>query len=197
MSEYCERMLAEARRLIGTETRIRWARYPVEYEPIRRWCHMVECDAPPFLDPAYAAGTAWGKVVCPPLMIPIFAAQSLPSRPSSSGPEIDWPPLAPGEEIEEIDPPTPGTRSINLGGETEFLQPVFVGDRLGSARRLADVYIKKIRIDPEAFWLVTDTLYYNQDEQLVAVNHNTLIRHRDRAQIAATTPEQLAELPAP
>ena len=51
--------------------------------------------------------------------------------------------------------------------------------------------------DPEAFWLVTDTLYYNQHEQVVAVNHNTLIRHRDRAQIAATTPEQLALLPAP
>ena len=74
-----------------------------------------------------------------------------------------------GETIDEVDPPTPGTRSINLGGETEFLAPVFVGDRLGSARRLVDVYIKKIRIDPEAFWLVTDTLYYNQDEQVVAV----------------------------
>ena len=51
MSEYCERLLVEARRRIGTETPIRWARYPVEHEPIRRWCHMVACDAPLFLDP--------------------------------------------------------------------------------------------------------------------------------------------------
>jgi acyl dehydratase len=197
MSEYCEQILVEARRLIGTETPLRWARYPVEHEPIRRWCHMVECDNPLFLDPEYAAGTRWGKVLCPPLMIPIFAAQSLPSRPSSSGPEIDWPRLAPGETVEELDPPTAGTRAINLGGETEFLEPVFVGDRLGSRRRLVDVYIKKIRIDPEAFWIVTDTIYYNQEERVVAVNHNTLIRHRDREQIAATTPEQLDLLPAP
>lgn len=197
MSEYCERILAEARRLIGAETSIRWARYPVEYEPIRRWCHMVACDHPLYLDPDYAARTRWGRVLCPPLMIPIFATQSLPSRLSSSGPEIDWPPLPPGETIEDVDPPAPGTRSINLGGETEFLEPVFVGDRLGSRKRLVDVYVKKIRIDPEAFWIVTDTLYYNQDSRVVAVNHNTLIRHRDRAQIAATTPEQLALLPAP
>jgi hypothetical protein len=195
MSEYCERILAEARAQIGAETSIRWARYPVEHEPIRRWCHMVECDSPLFLDPEYAARTCWGKVVCPPLMIPIFAAQSLPGRLSSSGPEIDWPRLAPGEVLEDLDPPTAGTRSINLGGATEFLAPVFVGDRLGSRKRLVDVYIKKIRIDPEAFWVVTDTLYYNQDEQVVAVNDNTIIRHRDRDQIAATTPEQLALLP--
>jgi hypothetical protein len=196
MSEYCERLLAEARQLIGAETPIRWARYPVEHEPIRRWCHMVECDSPLFLDPDYAARTRWGKVLCPPLMIPIFATQSLPQRLSSSGPEIDWPRLAPDETIPDINLPAPGTRSINLGGDLGFLEPVFVGDRLGSSKRLVDVYIKRIRIDPEAFWLVTDTLYYNQDRKLVAINHNTLIRHRDRAQIAATTPEQLELVPA-
>ncbi len=185
MSEHCQRLLEEARRQIGTETPIRWARYPVEYEPIRRWCHMVECDNPLYLDPDYAARTRWGKVLCPPLMIPIFAAQSLPGRPSSSGPEIDWPRLAPGESIADLDPPTAGTRAMNLGGETEFRLPVFVGDRLGSRRRLMDVYIKRIRIDPEAFWIVTDTLYYNQAEQVVAVHHNTIIRHRDPEEMAS------------
>jgi acyl dehydratase len=186
VSDYCERILAEARLLIGTETPIRWARYPVEHEPIRRWCHMVECDAPLFLDPDYAARSAWGRTLCPPLMIPIFATCSLPQRLSSSGPEIDWPRLAPGDTIPDIPLPAPGTRSINLGGELEFFAPVFVGDRLGASKRLVDVYIKRIRIDPEAFWLVTDTLYYNQEQQVVAVNHNILIRHRDPAQIAAT-----------
>jgi hypothetical protein len=58
------------------------------------------------------------------------------------------------------------------------------------------VYLKRIKIDPEAFWIVTETLYLNQDERVVAVNQNTLIRHRDREQIAATTPEQLSLLPA-
>ena len=87
-------------------------------------------------------------------------------------------------------------RKINLGGTLEFRERVFVGDRLGSRKQLVDVYIKRIKIDPEAFWIVTDTIYVNQDERIVAVNRNTLIRHRSRELIAATTPEQLALLPA-
>ena len=196
MSEYCERILAAARGQIGRESAVRWARYPVEHEPIRRWCHMVECNQPLYLDPAYAASTRFGRVVCPPLMIPIFATLGLPSRPSSSGPAIDWPPLAPEGRADDVDPPTAGTRSINLGGTLEFRERVFVGDRLGSKVRLVDVYVKRIKIDPEAFWIVTETLYLNQHERVVAVNDKTLIRHRDRDQIAATTPEQLSLLPA-
>ena len=196
MSDYCERILAEARRQIGAETSLRWALYPVEHEPIRRWCHMVECNNPLYLDPAYAAGTRFGRVVCPPLMIPIFATLGLPSRPSASGPEIDWPPAPAGQPSDELDPPTAGPHAINLGGTLEFRERVFVGDRLGSKKRLVDVYIKRIKIDPEAFWIVTDTIYVNQDERIVAVNRNTLIRHRSRELIAATTPEQLALLPA-
>ena len=140
MSEYCERILPAARGQIGRETAVRWALYPVEHEPIRRWCHMVECNEPLDLDPGYAAGTRFGRVVCPPLMIPIFATLGLPSRPSSSGPAIDPPPLAPEGRADDVDPRTAGTRSINLGGTLEF-------------------------------------------------------RHRDRDQIAATTPEQLSLLP--
>jgi N-terminal half of MaoC dehydratase len=196
VSEYCERILAAARGQIGRETAVRWALYPVEHEPIRRWCHMVECNQPLYLDPAYAAATRFGRVVCPPLMIPIFATLGLPSRPSSSGPAIDWPPVGPDGRADDLDPPTAGTRSINLGGTLEFRERVFVGDRLGSKVRLVDVYLKRIKIDPEAFWIVTETLYLKQDERVVAVNQNTLIRHRDRDQIAATTPEQLSLLPA-
>lgn len=195
MSEYCQRILAEARGLVGTDTGLRWGRYPVEHEPIRRWCHMVECNSPLYLDPAYAAGTRWGKVVCPPLMIPLFATQGLPSGPTSSGPGIDWPPPPSDLPPAELVVPAAGTRAINLGGETEFLERVFVGDRLGSRKKLVDVYIKAIRIDPEAFWIVTDTVYVNQDLKIVAINHNTVLRHRDPAEIAATTPEQLDLLP--
>jgi hypothetical protein len=104
VSEHCERILAEARAQIGQETSLRWARYPVEHEPIRRWCHMVECNNPLYLDPEYAARTRLGRVVCPPLMIPIFANAGLPSRPSSSGPEIEWPPVPYGETVADLDP---------------------------------------------------------------------------------------------
>jgi len=201
MSEYCETILAQARTYIGKETPIRWARYPVEHEPIRRWCHMVDLNNPLFLDPGYAKKTRWEAVVCPPLMIPIFATASLPGPLSASGPEIDWPPASPKEpghlDGQLIRPPTPGNRAINLGTDLEFFKVVKVGDLLGSKSRLVDIYIKPIRLDPEAFWLATDTIYVNQDQETVAVGHGLLIRHRDREQIAATTPEQLAHVAPP
>lgn len=195
MSDYCDKILAEARTYIGRESRIRWGRYPVEYEPIRRWCHMVELNNPLYLDPDYARQTKWGSVVCPPLMIPIFASAGVPSSISASGPEIDWPPATAEERNElegmNIQPPTAGNRTINLGSDLEFFKTVRVGDRLGFKNKLVDVFIKPIRLDPEAFWVATDTVYLNHDGDVVAVGHGLRIRHRDREQIAASTPEQL------
>ncbi len=190
MSEYCEKILAEARRMVGKETKIRWGMYPVEYEPIRRWCHMVNCLNPLYLDEEYAKKTKWGGVICPPFMIASFARRT-PSTISASGPEIDWPPARPAEEEERIQPPAAGNHGIAMGGETEFLKVVRIGDRIGFNQRLVDVYIKKIRIDPEAFWIATDTIYVNQYLETVAISHVWRIKHRSRDDIAATTPEQL------
>jgi hypothetical protein len=200
MSHYCEKILARARTYIGRESPLQWGKYPVEYEPIRRWCHMVELNNPLYLDPDYARNTKWGEVVCPPPMVPIFASAGVPSPISSSGPAIDWPPQTDHDRetlaAMDLQPPTAGNRTINLGSDLEFFKVVRVGDRLGFKNRVADVYIKPIRIDPEAFWVATDTVYLNQDQEVVAVNHGLRIRHRDPDQIAATTPEQVAMLPA-
>ena len=190
MSEYCDKFLTEARRHIGKETDIRWGRYPVEYEPIRRWCHMVNSLNPLYLDKEYAKQTKWGNVICPSLMIPIFAHSGW--GPSASGPEIDWPPPKKKEQAQDITPSTPGNKVIVLGGGLEFFKPVQVGDLLGAKTRIADIYIKAIRLDPEAFWLATEIMYLNQKSEVVAKSSNLRILHRDKEQIASTTPEQLS-----
>ena len=46
-----EEVLKEARKLIGVETKPRQALYPVEHDPIRRFCHMTNDNNPLFLDP--------------------------------------------------------------------------------------------------------------------------------------------------
>ena len=48
----------------GHETPLAWGRYPVEHDPIRRHCHMVDDANPRFL--------ARGE--CPPVMVDYFAA---------------------------------------------------------------------------------------------------------------------------
>ena len=51
--------------------------------------------------------------------------------------------------------------------------------------RIADVYILEIRLDPKAFWIVTERIISNQDGEVVAIYRNLGLRHR--------TPEQVKE----
>ncbi|MBI2848499.1 MAG: MaoC family dehydratase N-terminal domain-containing protein [Chloroflexi bacterium] len=172
MAKTPEEILEEARKLIGTETKPVPMRYPVEYDPIRRYCHMNDDTNPLFLDPEYAKKTKYGEVICPPLFIGIAGG---------SGP---WPP--PKENAPTLPPvPTPGDRSINLTTEWEFFKPVKVGDRLWSKSRIADVYILSIRLDPQAFWTLTERIITNQDNEVVAIGRNLGLKHRTPEQIKA------------
>ncbi len=164
-----EEFLEEAIKLIGAETETVSGLYPVEYDPIRRYCHMTDDTNPLYVDPDYAKDTRYGEVVSPPFLIGYFAVNG-PWPPSEST-EPSLPPI-----------PTPGDRAINLTTEWEFYRPVKVGDRLSYKRRIADVYIKSIRLDPKAFWTRTEMLIYNQEGELVAMSSNLGLRHR--------TPEQ-------
>lgn len=171
-----EEILEEARKLIGTESEMSYGPYPVEYDPIRRYLDMTDDRNPLHLDPVHASETQYGGVICPPLLTAYFAGQGTVPLASQSGQG------APGTR-ESI--PTPGKRGVNLTVDWEFYQPVRIGDRLSSKTRIADVYIKPIRVDPKAFWTVMERLIYNQNGELVAKGTNLGIRHRTESQVAA------------
>jgi acyl dehydratase len=82
MARRPEEILEQARKLIDAETELFPDRYPIEYDPIRRFCHMSDDTNPLFLDPEYAHQTKHGEVLCPPLMI---------TRPGYGG-NGAWPP---------------------------------------------------------------------------------------------------------
>ena len=173
MAKTPEEILEEARKHIGRETRSSQGRYPVEYDPIRRFCHMSGDANPLFLDPEYARKTKHGEVVCPPLFVGYFGSGGL------------WPPsqeTTPKRAPALPDVPTPGDKAINMSTDWEFFRPVKVGDRLSSVNRIADVFIKAIRLDPKAFWIVTEATYSNQYGEVVAKSRNTLLVHRSAEQ---------------
>jgi acyl dehydratase len=155
-----EEMLEIAKKLIGKETKLHTESYPVEYEPIRRWCQMSECDNPLFLDPEYAKKTKHGEVVCPPFSLQIFG-HKMPGY---------FPPPPPAEDVTSGIPSTPGSSVLFLGSDWEFFKPVKVGDRLSAKDRLADFKLKAIRFDPKARWIRRDSIYYNQNGEKVAVS---------------------------
>jgi acyl dehydratase len=163
---------AVRREWIGRKSEPSVGRYPVEYDPIRRHCHMVEDTNPLFLDPDFAASTRYGGVIVPPVMTDSFAGRGV------------WPPATERPHLTRL-VPTRGDRLINLNQTMEFLRPVRVGDRLSSQMEVIDVYEKPIRLDPRAVWIVTETRVTNQDGELVSTTRNTILTHRTPQEIAA------------
>ena len=163
---------AVRQKYVGFETAVSKGRYPVEHDPIRRHCHMVEDTNPLFLDPDYAQKTKYGAVICPPSgWLAMYFA--------SLGP---WPAV-----FEPLVPivPTPGKRIINMSQEVEWFLPIRVGDQLAIKRRIVDVYQKPISIDPEAVWTVSESIITNQRGETVCIVRNTLLTHRTPEEVSA------------
>lgn len=160
---------------IGRQSPVTTGRYPVEYDPIRRHCQMVEDTNPLFLDQDYAAATDHGGVIAPPVMSEYFAGNGA------------WPPVADAPRLVTA-VPTRGARLINMNQTLEFLLPVRVGDRLSSQTTIVDVYEKPIRLDPLAVWIVAETRLTNQAGEAVTLVRNTLLTHRTPEEVAADTP---------
>ena len=157
---------------IGKESPTVKARYPVEYEPIRRYCQMVDNANPLFLDPEYDKKTKYEGVICPPAMLPILASAGAMPNP--------WPPVDESQKpmaiLKEV--PAMGSAGINMSQELEFIKPVKVGDWLSSKEKVVDIYKKSIRLDPEAVWVLTETTIMNQNKEVVCVVRNLILSHR-------------------
>lgn len=162
-------------RVVATST----GRYPVEYDPIRRYCHMVRDTNPLFLDVEASRKGPHGEVIVPPTMIPYFAGNGPWPRREKTGSER--PSFTHGV-------PTPGKLGINMRTAWKYLAPVRVGDRLHARTTITDIFVKPIRLDPAAVWIVTRTDIWNQHEELVAEGTNTVLAHRSPTEIKGDAP---------
>jgi 3-hydroxybutyryl-CoA dehydratase len=145
----------------GHETALRWGRYPIEHDPIRRHCHMIDDVNPRFLE----------RGECPPVMVDYFAG---------AGP---WPP--PESDILSLvrDIPTPGDRLVNLGHEFEWFRAARVGERLGARHRVLSVEMRSTRLDPLSVWIRTLTTIVGEDGAVVATRLNQIMVHRTTDEI--------------
>jgi acyl dehydratase len=151
-------------------------RYPVEYDPIRRYCNMIHDDNPLYLDLEVARQGPYGAVIAPGPLLPYFAGGGpWPRTPKTGERRPGW----------TYGVPTPGDRGINLEVSWEYRQPVRVGDRLSSETRIADIFVKPIKIDPRAVCIVTESRLTNQRDEVVAACRNSVLVHRSKRQIAA------------
>jgi hypothetical protein len=164
---------------VGRKGKRRDGRYPVEHDPIRRHEHMCYGRNPLFLDRKFGEASKYGSNIAPGVMADYF------------GGDGTWPSWAGGDLANrampdpELDVPTLGDRAINLSTTWEFLRPIKIGDELWSQPSIADVYMKPIGLDPKAVWVVNETLFYNQRDEVVAISRNTGLRHRSPEEVAA------------
>ncbi|MSP78921.1 MAG: hypothetical protein EXR67_05150 [Dehalococcoidia bacterium] len=161
---------AMRKQFLGLETKPVQGRYPVEYDPIRRHCHMTGDMNPLFLDPTYGAKSKYGAVIVPPPLVAYFGVPGV------------WPPRS-LEEPRLPAIPMPGNRSIAMMVETEWHKPVKVGDRLSSMSRYADLYFLSIRLDWCAVWVTTQNILSNQHGDAVATVMQMSLRHRGVDQV--------------
>jgi acyl dehydratase len=157
------------REWIGKVVATSSGRYPVEYDPIRRYCHMVGDSNPLFLDPELARKGPHGEVIVPLPLVAYFAGNGPWPRRSTS-------PTTTGGFTYGV--PTPGDRGINMSTALEYVEPVRVGDHLRAQVLVADIFVKPIRIDAMAVWIVTETRISNQRDVLVVLANNTVLVHR-------------------
>ncbi len=165
---------------VGKKGQRRDGLYPVEHDPIRRHEHMCHGLNPLFIDPAYGKESKYGDNIAPGVMADYFAGDGT------------WPNWGGGDLAtrtntgnNELDVPTIGDKAINLSTTWEFIKPIKIGDRLWSQPGVADVFVKPIRLDPKAVWVVNETRFYNQRDELVAISRNTGLRHRAPEEVAA------------
>jgi acyl dehydratase len=164
--------------LIGMEGEPQVCWEPVERSEIRRFTQAVMDDDPIFWSDAHSDKTRYGAVVAPPLF-PLFAHRRLPGAPDplnalASDPDFDG---FAGLMVTGLPPvDLPGLpRLLNGGNEVEFYRFARVGDCITARAKYLDIYEKTGRSGSMVF-IVIETRYTNQQDDLLMISRVTLIR---------------------
>ena len=127
----------------------------IEKGMIKRFVEAIEDPNPLWQDEEYAKKGRYGGIVAPPGFLITLMMK---------GPELELP-----FEL-------PFTRRLDGGGEWEYFKPVRPGDVITVVTRLADIKEREGNLGTMVF-LVTETTWKNQRNELVARSSGTLIRH--------------------
>lgn len=145
--------IAESRRLNGQTIKERplW-NTAVTADAIRHFAYGISDDNPLWLDPAYAAESRYGRLVAPPtFLISVLY------------------PLLHGAPVK-----VPLTNLIG-GLELEWFLPVLEGDTFSAAAKQVDVIASEDRKGRPVVYILAETTYHNQREELVGQARGTIV----------------------
>lgn len=187
MSDESESYLTdEIMAMIGMESGVTEAWDPIERGAIRRFTQAIMDLDRAYWDDEYASKTRFGGVVAPPLY-PSFASRRPPGTPDPLdhfAEDTEWdgitgglrPPSQASGNRGPLPPVNlPLKRLLNGGVEAEFYQQAEPGDRIRARSRYVDFSERQSRGGYMVF-IVTETTYTNQDDDVLLIVRNTIIR---------------------
>ncbi|MEJ2703475.1 MAG: MaoC family dehydratase N-terminal domain-containing protein [Sedimentisphaerales bacterium] len=151
----------DALAMIGLE-KVR--QYDVTQRDIWRFAQAIGEASPVHFDENYAKRTRRGTVVAPPLFCQMFTFEDVPAdRLPSDGSPV------------EIDVPVPARRTVGGSSSYEIFQRVKAGDKITAKSTLKDVFSKDGK-SGKLYFIVIETQFSNQDDELVAKEIATYIK---------------------
>ena len=127
----------------------------IERSMIKRFAEAIEDPNPLWQDEEYARNARNGGIVAPPgFLISLMMRGPMPELPFE----------------------LPFTRLLDGGGEWEYFKPIRPGDVITVVTRLADVMEREGKMGTMVF-LVTETTWKNQRNELIARSRGTSIRY--------------------
>ena len=133
------------------------AEFSVNWEMIKIYCSMVEDGNASYWDEDYA-NKQWGGIVAPPGLLLTWPMS------------LQW---HPNKERKHyfiaMTIPLPGDTIINVATNTEFHRHLYLGDRVSVVDELTRLGI--------GHFLTTKAQFFNQRDQLIAVQTNSLFRY--------------------
>ena len=163
----------DAERCVGREL----ARYAgaddVTVGDIRRRLEVLAWDCPLHYDEETARRHGYRTVVAPATMLMTWAmpAYWVPGDPR---PTLDDGTLVPRYPFTQI--PAPGEFMFATESETEYLEPVYPGDRISASSVLRSLTRKRTSVGDGAFFLI-ETTYTKQSGEVAGVERLTVFRY--------------------
>lgn len=170
-----------------SDGQIHWGIEPLTEVTIRRFCEPYEIDFPLYYSDEVARQHGYRGISCPLSMVQTVAASAI----WKPGDPTRWP--VPERNIRaQTDPetaarpmPAPTTAAgFATDSEKEYLQPVYIGDRLGRrGNKLVSVAVKETSVGSGAF-TVTESEIVNQRGEVVALFRNGGYRYNPHPKVA-------------
>jgi 3-methylfumaryl-CoA hydratase len=140
---------------------------------IRRRLEVLAWDCPLHYDEAVARRHGYRTVVAPATMLMTWAMPPYWS-PGDPRPQPGDAALLPQYPFTQI--PAPGEFIFATSSETEYLEPVYPGDRVSARSVLIDMTRKRLSVGDGAFFLI-ETTYVKQTGEVVGIERLTVFRY--------------------